>query len=226
MLAIAATASAVQSAVLCKKKKSGVVVIRDACRKKETKIDLGQFGAAGPPGAPGAPGGPGSPGSQGPMGPALVVKDASGTLVGVVTSIPHLDGALNVIQVTVARQVGDAVVMLDADASGFLQCGTTNSYSYIRNLYYTTSDCSGAPFLAADAAPTLAAVACLDPTTHLAYYPTGTGTSLAPVAYRAITVSGLGGCQPTSGAASYYAPASTLDLAALGLVPPFHVEGP
>ena len=44
------------AAVLCKKK-SGVVVVRDeACKKKETALDLAQFGALGPKGDKGEPG--------------------------------------------------------------------------------------------------------------------------------------------------------------------------
>jgi hypothetical protein len=51
------------SAVLCTKK-SGVVVRRDAaCKRKETQLDLTQFGALGPKGDPGSPGSPGSPDS-------------------------------------------------------------------------------------------------------------------------------------------------------------------
>ena len=44
------------AAVLCKRK-SGVVVVReDACKKKETALDLAQFGALGPKGDKGDPG--------------------------------------------------------------------------------------------------------------------------------------------------------------------------
>src|SRR5262245_38651002 len=49
------------AAVLCKKP-SGVITAREACKKKETPLDLAQFGAVGPTGEPGAPG------TQGPAG--------------------------------------------------------------------------------------------------------------------------------------------------------------
>jgi len=49
----------VRAAVLCEKK-SGVVVVRDACKKKETALDLPSFGALGPKGDPGTPGTPGA----------------------------------------------------------------------------------------------------------------------------------------------------------------------
>jgi hypothetical protein len=64
-------------AVLCQKR-SGVVVVRPACKKKESALDLAQFGAIGPkgdpgqqglPGPPGADGTEGSQGQEGPQGP-------------------------------------------------------------------------------------------------------------------------------------------------------------
>jgi hypothetical protein len=54
MVAVLATSS--EAAVICRKK-SGSMVIRDAdCKKKETPVDLAQFGAAGPKGDPGPAG--------------------------------------------------------------------------------------------------------------------------------------------------------------------------
>jgi hypothetical protein len=44
-----------RGAVLCQKR-SGAVVVRDACKKKETALDLAQFGAVGPKGDKGDPG--------------------------------------------------------------------------------------------------------------------------------------------------------------------------
>ncbi|HXJ34797.1 MAG TPA: SUMF1/EgtB/PvdO family nonheme iron enzyme [Candidatus Eisenbacteria bacterium] len=43
------------TAVLCQKK-SGAVFIRSSCKKKESPVDLSQFGAVGPKGDPGPPG--------------------------------------------------------------------------------------------------------------------------------------------------------------------------
>ena len=40
------------AAVICTKK-SGVMVVRDACKKKETQVNLADFGAVGPKGDPG-----------------------------------------------------------------------------------------------------------------------------------------------------------------------------
>jgi hypothetical protein len=68
------------AAVLCRDKKSGRIAARDAtCKKKETRLDLSQFGALGPQGSQGLqgpegprglqglPGAPGSPGADGQL---------------------------------------------------------------------------------------------------------------------------------------------------------------
>jgi hypothetical protein len=63
-----AVAAPTPATVLCQKK-SGAVFVRATCKKKETALNLAEFGAVGPkgdkgdPGMPGAPGSPGSPGS-------------------------------------------------------------------------------------------------------------------------------------------------------------------
>src|SRR5262249_20346414 len=73
-IAIAATTLALFAghvdAAVCIKK-SGIVVMRDACKRKESPIDLAQFvGAQGPAGANGATGSQGAPGTNGERGPA------------------------------------------------------------------------------------------------------------------------------------------------------------
>jgi hypothetical protein len=111
-----------QAAVLCKTR-DGTLKVRDACKRKETRLDpavlglltpgpKGDAGPQGDPGAPGvkgdpgAPGSAGQPGSEGPPGPGLVVKDANGALVGAViqeanvgSAMPLLDDMGNVIGV-------------------------------------------------------------------------------------------------------------------------------
>lgn len=52
------TAGIAHGAVLCQRR-SGAVVVRDACKKKETLLNLAEFGAVGPKGDPGEPGAPG-----------------------------------------------------------------------------------------------------------------------------------------------------------------------
>ncbi len=136
ILAIGMVTSA-QAAVLCKKK-SGVVVMRDACRKKEKKIDLGQFGVAGPPGTPGAPGAPGSPGAQGPMGPRFIVKDANGTMVG----LSEPPGAL-------LMSVNGKLISLGLKASGLYSPGGDIQTGF----YYASADCSGQPLYDTNSGP-------------------------------------------------------------------------
>src|SRR5881397_3993583 len=68
------------AAVLCKKK-SGVVAVRDACKRKETRLDpdaLGLRGSQGPKGDKG------DLGLQGPPGlvAGVTVCDTKGTVVG------------------------------------------------------------------------------------------------------------------------------------------------
>src|SRR5438132_5289598 len=63
LMALASPASA---DVLCKARK-GVVVVRSACKRKETQLDPDALGLRGP---------------QGPLGPGLAVHDANGALVG------------------------------------------------------------------------------------------------------------------------------------------------
>jgi hypothetical protein len=64
------------AAVVCQRR-SGVMVVRDACRKKETVLDLAQFGAVGPKGEPGQQGAPGEPGTA----RAYATIDPDGTVV-------------------------------------------------------------------------------------------------------------------------------------------------
>lgn len=50
-----ALAAPTWAAMLCKRP-TGVIAVREACKKKETPVDLAEFGALGPPGAQGAAG--------------------------------------------------------------------------------------------------------------------------------------------------------------------------
>ena len=57
-------AGVAQSAVLCQKKSGAVFVRSDACKKKETTLDLAQFGALGPKGDKGDKGDQGNDGQD------------------------------------------------------------------------------------------------------------------------------------------------------------------
>jgi hypothetical protein len=78
----ALSATSVDAATVCKKK-SGVMIIRDACKAKETAVNLADFGAMGPMGPAGAPGAPGAPGTDGAAGSARAwaVVDNSGPTI-------------------------------------------------------------------------------------------------------------------------------------------------
>ena len=68
-----------EAEVLCKRR-SGAVVVREACKKKETALDLSQFGAVGPKGDPGQQGVPGAPGIPG-TARAYATVDPDGSVV-------------------------------------------------------------------------------------------------------------------------------------------------
>jgi len=67
-MAVGSAALPARALVVCKKK-TGAVFLRDACKKKETVVDLASFGATGPQGPAGPQGPPGPPGSGGQATP-------------------------------------------------------------------------------------------------------------------------------------------------------------
>jgi hypothetical protein len=75
-VALSLAASSADAVVLCQKR-SGAVKVRDACRKKETQIDLGQLGLRGPQGPKGERGDQGLPGPQGEQGPPGLGADVA-----------------------------------------------------------------------------------------------------------------------------------------------------
>jgi hypothetical protein len=74
---LVATSVAAPAAVLCTKK-SGVVVMREACKPRETALDPAALGLQGAKGDQGDPGNQGPPGAQGPGAQfAIVAADAT-----------------------------------------------------------------------------------------------------------------------------------------------------
>ena len=144
-IAIAATALALVAgsadAAVCVKK-SGIVVVRDACKKKESPMDLAQFvgsqGPAGGNGATGSPGAPGAPGASGAKGPKgdpgdFSVVDSTGRIIGI-GDVGHSDSiALKV------PGVGPGILFADENDEGFFQGDIT--------LYHENTDCTGEPLV-------------------------------------------------------------------------------
>ncbi len=138
-------------------KKSGAVVVRDACKKKETPMSPAQFeGVQGFAGTPGAAGGQGAKGDKGDPGDFRVI-DSTGKLVGIV-DIGHSD-SIGV----VVPNVGVGVLFSDTeDPTGFWQ---GDAY-----LYHEAADCKGALLIEAkqyELIPYIGAFA------NSAYFPAG-----------------------------------------------------
>jgi hypothetical protein len=108
-----AGAAATPAAVLCQRKRSGLVVVRRACKKKETALDLAQFGAVGPKGDKGDPGTPGAPG----VGP-LTTCPPDSVLVGTtcVGTYDDYRGELTAIS-DMATTISPTIVVVAANPS-------------------------------------------------------------------------------------------------------------
>ena len=251
VVACAAMAAAANAAVLCTSGSgSGTVRVREMCRPRETQLDPVALGLQGPKGDKG------DPGLQGPPGPGAVVRDANGAFVGSVENIyPRFDPN-NVNyggdepSVRVLREVGNRTLafLVSVDTrpglAGFVQWGN-------QELLYETGDCSGPAFLSTtyavgldvpiftNFAPPVPLVAVQG--THGVFQISAT-PGPAPSTRKVFffdqaSCEHVGGaftppdecCQPVQPgnySSDKLARAMTLDLAPLGLVPPFHVEGP
>ena len=211
LLGLLASAPGADGAVICRKK-SGVLVSREACSKREAAVDLAQVGVLGPTG----PEGPG-----GPAGGALI-KDANGQLVGYWLVMPNNLGAGDP---GVVRDVGGTVAFIRADTSGFVLSGS---------LYYTSADCSGTPYAVGIPGMLVPSAAVGSAT---AYVPTGTPTmrtlnsSASFMSMSACTMA-VGTflppdrcCFPVSYMLDTLS-VQAVDLTPLGFVPPFHAELP
>ena len=133
-LAIAAVHVPASATLLCKKKKSGVVVAREACKKGEAPVDLSQVGAAGPSGPQGPQGPQGVPGAG-----ALHVLDSTGQEVGKWFPLGGLS-AENQNQNT-ARSVGGRVLTL------FVSPYSIGGENQSPQLDYTSPGCSGPAYV-------------------------------------------------------------------------------
>jgi hypothetical protein len=216
-------ACSADAAVLCVKK-TGVVVVRDACKHHEQAMDLSQFGASGPPGAVGA---------QGPSGPGVFVLDANGALVG-----PVVD-EMNVFGVPVAprviRKLGNDVVSVPVDTvAGFPEHPSPPP------VFFVGPGCTGAMFLVPPAIPLMSFTIAFTTAIHnqVAYYALGAGATQAYASYVVFPVPpsactggggtpvGSDGCCVASASSATLSPGRSFDLTTLQLVTPFHAVAP
>jgi hypothetical protein len=124
VVVIAAMSGAAHAAVLCKKP-SGVVVVRDECKRKETALDLVQLGAA-PSGDPGPPTGAAGGDLSGSY-PDPAIGD------GKVTSSKLAAGAVNSgnvdsaqVQLRVSGTCSSGEMMTGVNADGTVTCAAPN----------------------------------------------------------------------------------------------------
>ncbi len=141
------------SAVLCARKR-GTVVLRDACRRKETRLTLdpgsqgpvgapGAAGDMGPAGAPGPPGASGLPGPTGPAGsdagPPLRIVDQRGAEVG------------TVIRLEAESCDRGTVVLREIDGEWFrFHVGQTGFLGSPRAFHYGDASCTGTRYFRVD----------------------------------------------------------------------------
>lgn len=209
-------ASSADAAVLCATpKKDGTfstsVKIRQACKDNEERLDPETLGLQGPAGPPG------------PSGNGVIVKDANGAQVGPVMSLTDE-------RAVVLRRIGSATVQLMVNRSGFEEYGVVQ-------LHYESDNCTGVmllyessfvPFASTHsgkayfgfggAAPRV--VASVGQFHHTASTCTGAGKSFIPPDFCCLHD------EVNYPYSAVLAPAIVIDLATLGLVPPFRVEAP
>ena len=206
------------AAVLCTKK-TGAVVIRDACKKKERAMNLADFGASGPQGAPGA------------TGPGVFVVDANGALVGPV--VDELNIFTSPLMARVVRKLGNDVVSIPVDpAAGFPETASPPP------VFFANAGCSGQSYVLPPPIPTFALAFTTIIHGGVAYYGVSSGAShtFASVLVFFVTpasctggggtVVGADACCVPSVSSATLSPSGSFNLATLNLVAPFHAVAP
>ncbi len=206
--------------VLCTSSRgSGTVRVREVCRANETQLDPVALGLQGPPGTTGTTGAIGAG--------AFVLKDSMGNIVGPIVAGVSLPAA------QVAVVVDGRQLLID----GVTTAGFTDTVD--ATLYYEHTGCTGQAFAynggqlsafvqvaqvhhgailyAAEPAMTRGFVA-YSQVKSLTDCPGPQGTFLPP------DTCCFSYSQPVTSADTV--PLTSVPLASLGLVPPFHIEGP
>jgi hypothetical protein len=210
-----AVAGPAEALVACKTR-AGAVVVRDACRRKETPIDLATFGVAGPAGTPGATGSPGRA--------AAYVADAAGLELGPVV---YAEGYL----VGIAPSAGYVVALVQRDALGGAALLPVDFFGDGAGLVsYASTDCTGTALVANDALTPMLAIV-----NDTVFRPTASSpsvmvqsTEVKDQSQGCTSVTPRGGCCRTQMpfANPRLAVAEATTLAALGILAPFHVTAP
>jgi hypothetical protein len=234
--------------VVCQKRGKSNFTLRETCKRREVQVlDLDTL--IEPPESPG-PDGPQGP--EGSEGSGLVVRDATGALVGRVVALPDAEPGVSYLDakvLTVVRDLDGVLVQLgietDPGRQGFRDLPIPpagRSYPAPLAYFENSSECFGTP-LSTDPAnylePGLAVPrARFHQSTGTVYYPTGTFANRQTkslLRYPSGGCADVGGvtlpgdlcCEPISGPTfAGTTELTTLDASTLGLVPPFHVEIP
>jgi len=162
----------------------------------------------------------------------LVVRDANGAPVGPVVDALVLNGSPSDTEVGIVRRLNGLPVRLSVSSDGFVETSLL--------LDYVSADCTGAPLLATTVTQPLPFIPHAQVARGVAYYAAGLPIAVNPGSFEAPEDQGcLNGtplpshgtcCYPGSRCADlpcgFGVPVATTDLSTLGLVPPFHVEGP
>ena len=158
VVGVATAAGPAGASILCKTKQGGLVV-RDACKKKESPVDPAQLGLQGPRGAQGLQGPQGPPGSAGLVGPGgsgLRAVDSTGQEVGLVTAVgfPGQYGGTEeeTTNVEVIRQVpaGTGEFFLFRVTPGGIHVPTPEygAQAFLDDLFvYASANCTGTRYL-------------------------------------------------------------------------------
>ena len=201
-----------QATVLCRTR-TDTVKIRDVCQPHETQVDPVALG----------------------LQRRLVVKDTNGAVVGQLTDQDSTDffhGGLGPSITKAVRRVNDQPLSFWVSDSGFV-----DMIGLLSALRFESSDCSGPALVEVGPSGLLLPELYVHGTTG--YYGSPPVASHSIGAYLGFITSeatcfadgGTSFVQPDECCFNYPfsavgAPAATVDIASLGLVPPFHVEGP
>jgi hypothetical protein len=195
-------------------RKSGQLVLRGACRAGERPFDRSALAAIGGGGSIGAPGPAGDPGRF----PVQIV-DANQQDVGEIAHFQPIGSS-----VRIQRGPLTEPVLFDVDAGGF-----TRIVSPLRGTFYVSADCAGVPYMEDDASGlvraevygTAAYYSRAPQVAELQYqsYESDLGDAPCPMGTTATPRRTC--CTNSSAKVTFVQSAVRVDLASLGLVPPF-----